>query len=303
MAAVWRRLLSRSAARARRGLGYEDMQARLEALEQRLALLEGPRFPSGPVYLGDHQALVATRWGGKLVVDTRDSLLAPWLLLDGLWESHMTGWMHDALRPGDTFVDVGANIGYYSVLAGLRVGTGGRVIAVEAHPGLATLLRRNVTINGLHGRTTVWSRAAWSSAGTLTFHQRVHYSANSSIGASGADALVQLADEEETVQVEGVTVDSLLEDLDRVDVMKVDVEGAEVHAFTGLTATIERNPGIQVMFEWSPEQLRQVGSEPAALVDLLSGLGLGFSLLEEDLRPIDRQRLLDLPYGNVLARR
>lgn len=300
---MWRRLSSRSAARVRRGLGYEDLRARLEALEQRLALLEGPRFPNGPVYLGDHQALVAARWGGKLVVDTRDSLLAPWLLLDGLWESHLTGWMHDSLRPGDTFVDVGANIGYYSVLAGLRVGPGGRVVAVEAHPGLATILRRNVTINGLHARTAVWQRAAWSAPTTLRFHQRVHYSANSSVGAVGADALAHLADEEEPVEVEATTVDSMLEAVGRVDVVKVDVEGAEVHAFSGLTSTIRGNADIRVMFEWSPAQLRQVGSEPEELLDLLAGLGLSFFLLEDDLHSIDRRSLLDVPYGNVLARR
>ncbi len=76
-----------------------------------------------------------------------------------------------------------------------------------------------------------------------------------------------------------------------------------MHAFSGLTSTIRGNPDIRVMFEWSPDQLRQVGSEPDALVDLLAGLGLNFFLLEDDLHPIDRGSLLDVPYGNVLARR
>lgn len=300
---MWRRPTSRVTARLRRSLGHDAAMARIDALEARLAALEGPRFPNGPVYLGDHQALVATRWGGKLVADTRDSLLAPWLLLDGLWESHMTGWMHDVLRPGDTFVDVGANIGYYTVLAGLRVGPAGRVVAVEAHPGLAAILRRNVTINGIHGRTTVWERAAWSEPARLQFHLRVHYSANSSVAATGADALDRLADEEETVEVEAATVDSLLAGVDRVDVVKVDVEGAEIHAFSGLSATMDRNPAMAVMFEWSPEQVRQVGGAPEALIDLLAGHGFGFRLLEEDLKAVDRSRLLDLSYGNVLAQR
>ncbi len=305
-----RPLVSRTAALLRRLLGQEQalgrmagLEDRLAGLEGRLAGLEGPRYPSGPVYLGDHQALVAARWGGKLVVDTRDSLLAPWLLLDGLWESHMTGWLHDVLRPGDTFVDVGANIGYYSVLAGLRVGSAGRVVAVEAHPGLARLLRRNVTINGLHTRTEVWQRAAWSGPADLPFHQRLHYSANSSVGPVAPETLEQLADEEEVVQVQGVAVDTLLGALGRVDVLKVDVEGAEVHAFTGLAGTIAAHTGISIMFEWSPEQLIQVGSRPGELVDLLEGMGLGFCLLENGLQPIERARLLSLSYGNVLARR
>ena len=186
----------RAAARLRRSAGVDQMQARLDGIEHRLVAVEASRYPAGPVYLGDNQALVATRWGAKLVVDTRDSLLAPWLLLDGLWEAHVTGWLHQALGPGDVFVDVGANIGYYTVLGGRLVGKDGRVVAVEAHPGLAQLLRRNVVINGFQERATIWERAAWSSHTTLDFHLRAHYSANSSVGSAGEGAMSELADRE-----------------------------------------------------------------------------------------------------------
>lgn len=275
----------------------------MRELEDRVAGLEGPRYPSGPLYIGDHLALVSTRWGAKMVVDTRDSLLAPWLLLDGLWESHVTGWMQGALRPGDTFLDVGANVGYFTLLGALSVGGGGRVVAVEAHPGLARLLRRNVVINGVHGRVTVCANAAWSEAAKLRFHQRAHYSANSSVGSIGEQALSDLGDTEEVVDVNAVPVDDLTVGLDRVDLIKVDVEGAEVHAFQGMERTLSANRDVTVMFEWSPEQIRCVHDDPAQLIDILEGHGFGFRLLEDDLAAVDRARLLDLPYGNVVARR
>jgi FkbM family methyltransferase len=246
---------------------------------------------------------VATRWGAKLVVDTRDALLSPWLLLDGLWESHVTGWMQQTLRPGDAFVDVGANIGYFTLLAAQTVGATGRVVAVEAHPGLAELLRRNVVINGVHGRVAVFEKAAWSEAAKLRFHQRAHYSANSSVGSIGEDALADLDDTEDVIDVEGVPLDDLLAGLARVDVVKVDVEGAEVHAFTGMETTLRSNPNITVLFEWSPAQIRNLGDDPAALIDQLAGYGFRFRLMESELQPIDRSGLLDLPYGNVVARR
>jgi FkbM family methyltransferase len=282
-------------------MGFDHLQARLDTVDQRLAALEGRRDPGAPVYLGDHLALVATRWGAKMVVDTRDSLLAPWLLLDGLWEAHLTGWMQQKLRPGDVFVDAGANVGYFTILGGQLVGDNGRVVAVEAHRGLVELLRRNVIINGMRDRVTVWHRAAWSAETSIGFHQRAHYAANSSVGSVGEPGLSELGDTEELVEVPAVPLDDLLGGLDRVDVLKVDVEGAEVQAFTGLQRTLEGNPGITVVFEWSPEQLRQVGDDPRDLVDLLSHHGLRFRLLEEDLAPIDRARLLELPYGNVVA--
>jgi FkbM family methyltransferase len=296
-------LLGQAAARLRRSLGYDALAARLEAIEQRVAGLEGPRYPSGPLYLGDHLALVATRWGAKMAVDTRDSLLAPWLLLDGLWESHVTAWMHETIREGHVFVDVGANVGYFTLLAGRLVGPRGRVVAVEAHPGLVDILRRNVAMNGLHGRTQVWHRAAWSEATTLDFHERVHFSANSSIGRSDSQGLTDLADRENVVSVEAAPLDDLLQDLPRVDVVKVDVEGSEVQAFTGMDRTLRANPGAVVLFEWSPAQIRQVGRSPSELLDLLEGHGLRLRLLEDNLASIDRSRLFDLPYGNVVAAR
>ncbi|HTT87010.1 MAG TPA: FkbM family methyltransferase [Acidimicrobiales bacterium] len=298
------RLLARAAARVRRSLGHDELVRRLEAVETRLAAM-GPevRYPYGPVYLGDHTVLVATRWGGKLLADTRDAMVSPWLVLDGLWEAHVTDWMQRTLRPGQVFVDVGANVGYFTVLAGLRVGRSGRVVAVEAHPRLAELLHRNVVINGLHGHTTVWGCAAWSERTELKFHLRENFASNSSVGSAGADALAALGDTEELLEVAAAPLDELLADVGHVDVLKVDVEGAEVHVFAGLARTLAANPALTVLFEWSPAQVVAVGDDPAALLDLLLESGFAFRLLEEDLRSVDRARLLELPYGNVVATR
>ena len=155
-------LLSRVAARARRALGMDELSQRLDDIETGLATLHADRYPNGPLYFGDHTALVATRWGAKMLVDTRDAAIAPWIVLDGLWETHVTDWLQQTLRPGQMFVDVGANVGYFTLLGAQLVGPKGRVVAVEAHPGLAELLRRNVIMNGLYGYVTTWHRAAWS---------------------------------------------------------------------------------------------------------------------------------------------
>jgi FkbM family methyltransferase len=300
-------LKSRVALRLRRLLGIESVVTRLDATTARLDAiehgLETSRYPHGPVYLGGYRALVVTRWGAKMVVDTRDYLLAPWLLMDGLWEAHVTGWLHDALKPGQVFVDVGANIGYFTLLGAHVVGPSGRVVAVEAHGGLFDILRRNVVMNGHRDIVTLWRRAAWSEPARLKFHQRVNYGANSSLGGVSSDGLADLGDAEDVVEVEAAPLDDLLAGVGRVNVVKVDVEGAEVRALAGLQHTIAANPDITIMFEWSPEQLRQVGSEPAQLIDVLAGYGLSLRLLEEGLAPIPGKRLLELPYGNVVARR
>jgi FkbM family methyltransferase len=299
----WRVPLSRLAATARHGLGVDRLSARLDAIEAALTGLSNQRYPHGPVYLGDHTAVLVARWGAKIMVDTNDTVLTPWLLLDGLWEANVTAWMQGILKPGQVFVDVGANIGYFTLLAAQCVGPKGRVVAVEAHPRLAGLLRRNVVMNNMHPYVTTWHRAAWSEATTLKFHLRAHYTGNSSAGSLGPVGLAYFDDQEEIVEVEAVSLDELLADCPHVDVMKVDVEGSEVHAFTGLARTLAANPGITIIFEWSPSQLAAVGDTAGALIDLLEGHGFRFRLIEDDLATIDRRRLLDLHYGNVVATR
>ncbi len=297
-----RPLLSRVAARVRQSLGVDDLAARLSAIEARPPGPISDGYPRGPLYFGDHTALVATRWGAKMLVDTRDAAISPWLALDGLWEAHVTAWFQRTLRPGHVFVDVGVNVRYFALLGGRLVGPSGLVVAVEAHPRLAELLHRNVVINGLYGYVTTWQKAAWSTATDLKFHTRLNFAGNSSAGSIGEAALARLGDTEEITEVAALPLDDILDDLPRVDVIKVDVEGAEVHAFTGLARTLAGNPGVIVIFEWAPAQIESVGDRPEALVDLLEGHGFQFELLENG-STISRAGLLALPYGNVVATR
>ena len=158
-------------------------------------------------------------------------------------------------------------------------------------------------MNGLYGYVTTWHRAAWSSATDVKLHIRTNFAGTSSVGAIGQEALDRLGDTEEMVEVPAVPVDDLLDGLGPVDVLKMDIEGAELQAFTGLARTLAASPGIAVMFEWAPAQMEAVGDKTGALLDLLEGHGLRFRLLEDDLASIERAELLDLPYGNVVATR
>jgi FkbM family methyltransferase len=177
------------------------------------------------------------------------------------------------------------------------------VVALEAHPTLADLLRRNVVINGRQDYVTTCHRAAWSDAGNLKFHLRRRYSANSSIGTVGPEQLGYLHDDEEVVEVEAVRLDDLLAPIPRIDVIKIDIEGAEVRALLGLEHTLRTNTDVRVMFEWSPSQVQALGDSPSALLDLLSSQGFGFHLMDETLIPVDGDDLIELPYANVVATR
>jgi FkbM family methyltransferase len=301
---VRHKLLSLTAARLRGSMGISELAQRLEALEERVESLPdriAERGP-GPVYLGDHTALVKTRWGGMLLIDTRESVLGPALMLYGLWEIDITRWFEETLEPGKVFVDVGANIGYYSLLASRLVGDAGKVVAIEAHPRMAELLHRNMIINAQYNVST-WHKAAWSRSEKLTFHARRHFGANSSAGSLGDRDLEKLDDQEEIVEVDAVALDDLLSDLPRVDLIKIDVEGAELQVVTGLADTLAGNPDIKVIFEWSPGQLEMVGNKPEALVELMEQHGFVLRLMERGLEALSGAELLTVHYGNVVASR
>jgi len=89
----------------------------------------------------------------------------------------------------------------------------------------------------------------------------------------------------------------------RIDVIKIDVEGAEARVLKGLSRTIAANPEITVMFKWSPGQMKMLDDDPAQLIEAFIALGFHFRLIEDKLAPITPSRLLHLDYGNVVASR
>src|SRR5262245_7714777 len=124
----------------------------------RLLSAAGRRLAAPPsVYLGDHRALTRTIYGHAMLVDTRDLSLGPTLLLHGDWEGEVTLFLLGRLRPGMNVIDVGANIGWYSVLMASRVGSAGTLMAFEANPSAYELCHHNLVINGLIARSEVYN--------------------------------------------------------------------------------------------------------------------------------------------------
>ena len=281
----------------------DELERRIEAVDHHV---EAARWPSGPVYAGDGTAIVATRWGGKLYVDCGDAVLAPWLLLDGLWESSATGWFQQVVRPGHHVVDIGANIGYFTVLSAKLAGPSGRVVAFEANPRLRQLAARNLAANGVHGHAEVHHLAAWSESTEVVLHVRRHFSVNSSVAPSSPAFLEQVGDEaSEPVTVQAVAVDDVLGDLPRVDVLKIDVEGAEVRVLRGLARTLKANDDVKVLCEWAPAAIEAVGDDPEEALDVFRSLDWAAKILGDDgiARPVSWDEVRATGFANlVLAR-
>lgn len=137
------------------------------------------------------------------------------------------------LRPGGTFVDGGANIGFYTLLAAWRVGAGGKVVAFEMMPDTAAILRRHVADNGPLPIEVIERALSERSGERVTASVEPGQHGQASIVASGAG-------QRHTVSVETVTLDEALAHLGRIDLIKLDLEGAEFMALSGARAVLAR---------------------------------------------------------------
>jgi FkbM family methyltransferase len=210
--------------------------------------------------------------GAAFLFDVPD-LIPLKLALVGAHEYDVTGFLRETLRPGDVFIDIGANIGYHTVLGAIRTRPG-IVVAVEPSPRNRKALVENVRLNDLEN-VKVIEKAAWRASGErLTLHVRDPYNrgANSLLGEGSIEC-----------EVETLTVDDLVRELalERIDCVKIDVEGAELDVLQGMAGCLRqlRPPHILCALDHPEVENRQASrevleSEGYRVVDLVTGRSL-----------------------------
>ena len=215
-------------------------------------------------------------------------------IADGGYEPHVASTLDRLLGDGDVFVDVGANVGYHTFRASARVGATGRVVAVEANPENARLIAHTIESNAI-GNIELVPVALAAGRGYVSFG--THVGSNGGFLPDGAST---------TGSGRGTIVPTLALDdlgLDRVSVVKIDVEGAEGIVIDGATATIERHRPSFVM-EFSKEMTTRVSAR-SPLEHLARFVDWGYSIAVIDRStgeplPVDSvDRLLD-DWGDFL---
>ncbi len=230
-------------------------------------------------HLREHprRAVVETRAGGRFAVDTQD-LIQRYLYLFGAWEPHLTDWLRRRLGPGDGFVDVGANIGVFSVLAARLVGDRGRVVAIEASPDLHRRLVHNVRLNGL-GNVRALNAAVSDRARKLTFTL-------ASSRNTGANSIVPYdGPAESRFETEARPLPQLLRpaEIATARVIKIDVEGAEGGVVRGLAPLLGAlRPDAEITVEVAPERMARLGDRADELLEVMREAGFHVYRLAND---------------------
>lgn len=233
-------------------------------------------------HLRDHprRRVVETLSGARFAVDTQD-LIQRYLYLFGVWEPHMTSWLQRRLKPGDGFVDVGANVGVFSVLASRLVGDTGRVVAIEASPVFHRVLTRQSRLNGCHNIRAV-NAAVSDGHKTLTFV--LASSAN-----MGANSIVPYdGPAESTFEIDARPLPELLEpaEIENARVIKIDVEGAEGGVVRGLAPLLDRlRDDAEITVEVTPDRMAQLGDSADELLRTMTGAGFHVYRLANDYAP------------------
>ena len=198
-------------------------------------------------------------------------------LLTGQHESETRRALERLACPGMVALDIGAHIGYHTRLLARRVGAGGRVIALEPHPGTWRALRHNTrdlanvtalqaAASEAEGSAELHDYLMMSASGSLHYDEGLAHQQRARMGAGDVAPRGDAHFEPQRYSVRTVAIDDCLDQLGigRVDIVKMDIEGAELAALRGMRRTIARSPGLALVMEYNPAALKAFGHEPVA---------------------------------------
>jgi len=212
--------------------------------------------------------------GATVVLNPTDPVVSGALHF-GVYEKAETRFFQSACRDGMTFLDVGANLGYYTALATRAVGPNGRVLAVEPDPDSFGYLEQTIAANAV-GNVEAFPVAASDAPAMLPLYI--------STDNRGDNRLYASSEKRPQVEVEARPLDALLREnkIETVDLIKIDVQGYEPKVIAGLRETIIASPNLTLLTEFWPQGITEAGGDANEFLQTLRELGLTLHELKPD---------------------
>jgi FkbM family methyltransferase len=199
--------------------------------------------------------------------------LTPSILAAGFYEPGTTRLLCRMVHTGFRVLEVGANVGWHTLLLAERVGPTGRVVAFEPNPEAFELLHLNLFVNGYWRRCRLEPVALSDTSGTEELHVVGSFLGSGRLQPFSESDLAWHRQGDHLFEVKVSTIDEAVADDPRFDVLKIDVEGAEPRVFAGATEFFAANPHLRIVLEFTP---RQHGQE---LLDWLRTAGFELSAI------------------------
>ena len=232
--------------------------------------------------------------GHKMVLATKGKY-PPIKMAMGEYEIETTELFREHIKSGMSVLDIGAHVGYYTLLAAKLAGAEGRVFSFEPDLDNYGLLRRNIESNGYANITTV-NQAVSDLSGTRTlFISRLDNGRHSIYHQSHSES--------ESIAVPATTIDDYFKALDwpQLHFIKMDVEGSELDVLNGMTGLLDRFPTIKMIIELNPSLLRNASVSPLKLLEKMSGQGFIFHRVEAHTNPQEHSVAELVALSQILA--
>lgn len=228
--------------------------------------------------------------GFKMYVKTNDIGLSPDLINKGIFEEFETKTFKKLINPNTILIDIGANIGYYTLIAS-QIIENGKIYSFEPELNNYKLLVKNIKLNKLNS-VFPFQKAISNKIGMIKIFLDSINLGNHSL------AKKNVPDQDDFIEVETITLDSFIENFDEIHdiLIKIDTQGAEGLILEGAKKLLKRE-NLKIIMEFWPNGLKNMGTDPYELLNEMKNYGFKISVLDESkksLYHLDIQKILNL---------
>lgn len=214
----------------------------------------------------------------KMFLDPHDSMR---LAINEIYEPTETELLKKLIKKGDIVLDIGAHIGYYTLIMAKLVGKEGKVFAFEPEPSNYKILQKNVEINSYHN-VVLEKKAAADRNGIIDLYL--------SLDSSGMHRIYPSKHCKDKIQINSLKLDNYFQNskfLNKIGLIKIDVEGAEFNVLKGTIEILKNNKKIKLLLEFIPDSIKECGNQPIELVEFLISHGFQISYINEKEKKIE----------------
>jgi FkbM family methyltransferase len=236
------------------------------------------------IYIGNNKILVQTKVGFRMLTHADDLSLTPNLVFNGVFEVPLTKYLISAVKQENIVFDLGANIGYFTLLSGIIVGKRGKVVSYEANKKNYNLLKENIAYNVMGDRIQLYNKAIYSEKKQLKFYSSNKWTGNGSLVPHSEEYFNRFSTDEileEKIEAEPLEVH--LDNFPFINFIKMDIEGGEYHGFLGMKNLLENKKIGEIIFELNYLRMKETwGVCKSLLENYRNDYNLTFYIIDKD---------------------
>ena len=222
--------------------------------------------------------VVRTIYRTKMYLNPKDNVISKYLYVYKCWEPQETEYFKKIILEGMHVIDIGANIGYFSILFSKWVGDKGKVFAFEPEPENYSILVKNIQANNCNNIIPI-KKAVSNKEGTLILFQSEENKGDHRI----FDAEILPEDKNRNkIEIESIKLDSFILSEQKIDFIKMDIQGSEMLALEGMMQILSRNHKMYLFTEFWPYAIERSGRSPKEYLEILRLLSFKISTLDKD---------------------